>query len=184
MIPFGWICRFCIIVVMLGLSISMMGTADAANLEADTVKAAFVLNFARYTQWPEQAFASPADPIELWVLGGETTRRAFETIDAKTVGSRKLRVRFMQSAQAADSCHMIFVSRDMDRSIWSAALAAIGNRPVLTVGEMPEFIRFGGIINIFSKKGRFHFEIQPEAARRQGLKISSRLLKLAIITGD
>ena len=79
---------------------------------------------------------------------------------------------------------MMFVSRDVDRSVLSGALAAVENRPVLTVGEIPGFIQLGGIIYIFSKKDRFHFEIKPETAHRQGLKLSSRLLKLAIIVGD
>ncbi len=181
---FEWICRFCTVLMMLGLSLPVMGTAKTASLESDTVKAAFVLNFAKYTLWPDESFSSPTAPIELWVFGGETIHRAFGTINGKIVGSRKLRVRFMQSVEVADSCHMMFISRDVDRSILSDALAAAENRPVLTVGEIPDFTRLGGIINIFSKKGRFHFEVQPEKAHRQGLKISSRLLKLAIIVGD
>ncbi|BBO70815.1 hypothetical protein DSCA_47450 [Desulfosarcina alkanivorans] len=178
------ICRFCTILVLLGLCLPRMGAAGAPSLKADSVKAAFVLNFARYTQWPDHSFSSPTAPIELMVIGGDATHQAFAAINGKVIGSRKLRLRFMKTAEVADSCHMMFISRDVDRSMLSGALAAAANRPILTVGDIPNFIRDGGIINIFNKNNRFHFEIQPEAARRQGLKLSSRLLKLAIIVGD
>lgn len=178
----GRIYRFCVLLAVLYLP--MVGAAGGADIEANTVKAAFVLNFAKYTLWPNDSFAGSTDPIELWVFGGETTRQAFGTINGKKIGARTLHVRFMNTAETTDSCHMIYLSRDVDRDLLAEMLATVGNRPVLTVGERPDFIQFGGIVNIFSKKGRFHFEINPESAHQHGLKISSRLLKLAIIVSD
>jgi hypothetical protein len=51
--------------------------------------------------------------------------------------------------------------------------------PVLTVGESPDFIAQGGIINFVRGAGMMRFEIDQEAARRARLQISSRLLRLA-----
>lgn len=179
---FGRICRFCVLLAMLYLP--MIGTAGGAGIEANTVKAAFVLNLAKYTLWPNESFASSTDPIELWVFGDTTTRQAFGTINGKKIGPRTLHVRFMNTAETTDRCHMIYFSRDVDRDLLDRTLAIVGKMPVLTVGERPDFIRLGGVVNLFSNKGRFHFEIKPDSAHRRGLKISSRLLKLAIIVSD
>lgn len=177
-----WIWSLCAFLFL--LNFPAIEKAGAADLEADTVKAAFVLNFARYTIWPNDTFTSPTAPIELWVFGSETTRRAFDTIHKKSIGSREIHVRHVKSPQLAQNCHMMFISQDVDRSILSGALATAQKRPVLTIGERPDFIRIGGTINIFSKNGRFYFEINPKTAHRHAIKLSSRLLKLAIITGD
>jgi hypothetical protein len=52
-------------------------------------------------------------------------------------------------------------------------------QPVLTVGESPDFVRQGGIINFILEEGKVRFEIDPANAERARLRISSRLLRLA-----
>ena len=79
---------------------------------------------------------------------------------------------------------MMFFSRDVDRSVLSGVLIGAWNKPVLIIGGMTDFIRIGGVISILNEDNRFHFEIKPETAQRRGLKLSSRLLKLATIVED
>ena len=176
---FGETCRVAFFLLIL-LSVWVERT-NADSFEEATIKAAFVLNFAKFTTWPADAFAGPDADIELWVMGDATVQRAFASIDGETVGSRKIHVRYGSLVSSGDPCHMLFAARDVQRSILTEFLAIIHDRPVLSVGEMTDFIRLGGIINIFSKDGRFCFEIKPTAADRRGLQISSRLLKLAIV---
>jgi hypothetical protein len=166
------------------LFISTAGPAFAGNMDPAAVKAAFVLNFARYTVWPDIAFSDAATPINLYVYGGKKTWKAFRNIDGQQVGARKIRVRLMKPAETVDNCHIMFVDHDVDRKILATMLAAVKRQPVLTVGETEDFITLGGIINIFRKNERFYFEIKPSRASRGGLRISSRLLKLAIILDD
>ena len=158
-----------------------MGSAWADDLSEEKIKAAFAYNFARYTTWPDHAFADPSSPIELLVFGDETTRKAFAGIHQKHVGNRKLVVRFMEPA---DNVHMIFFGRMVNREQLAQALESAEGKPILTIGEQSDFIWYGGVINIFNKNDRFHFEINPKAVARQGLKISSRLMKLAVLVGD
>ena len=160
------------------------GTVNAGDMEPAAVKAAFVLNFARFTAWPNNTFRDAAAPIDLLVYGGEKTWKAFSGIDDQQVGARRIRVRLMKPTDTVDKCHMMFFDHDLDRNALTTALAVVKNRPVLAIGETADFISLGGIINIFSKNERFHFEIAPSRASRWGLRISSRLLKLAIILDD
>ena len=66
----------------------------------------------------------------------------------------------------------------------SSILEEVKTLPMLTVGQAGDFIRAGGILGFFLQDGRLRFEINPEAAQRVGLRISSRLLMLAKVTGD
>ncbi|XPS82551.1 hypothetical protein Dvar_05690 [Desulfosarcina variabilis str. Montpellier] len=158
--------------------------ASAGNMDPAALKAAFVLNFARFTTWPDDAFRDDTAPIDLHVYGGQKTWQAFRNIDGQQVGTRKIRVRLMKPTEMVDKCHIMFFDHDVDRDDLTTALAATKLQPVLTVGETSNFINLGGIINLFSKSGRLKFEIEPSRAKRGGLRISSRLLKLAIILDD
>jgi len=50
---------------------------------------------------------------------------------------------------------------------------------VLTIGESPEFIGLGGIINFVLEDEKVRFEINVAAADKAQLKIRSQLLRLA-----
>lgn len=164
--------------------LSIAPPASAENMDPVAVKAAFVLNFARFTAWPDDAFSGGNAPIELCVYGNQQTWDAFANIDGQPVGVRKIRVRLMKPTETVDKCHIMFFDHHVDRDDLIAALATVRLRPVLTVGETVDFVSLGGIVNLFSNDGRLRFEIEPSRARRGGLRISSRLLKLAIILDD
>jgi hypothetical protein len=51
----------------------------------------------------------------------------------------------------------------------------------LAVGESEGFARNGGVINFFVEDKRLRFEINTDAASRARLKVSSRLLRLAVL---
>lgn len=179
---FNRIC--CFNVFMLVLSLSSIGNAFGQNMEEYAVKAAFVLNFARYTQWPDESFASSTEPFRLCVLGDQTIGLAFQALSGKRIDSRTLHVHFISRAKDAGRCNMIFISEGIDRTTILDTLSTVKERPVLTIGETRNFISNGGMINLFNRNGRLHFEINETTARKQQLKLSSRLLKLAIIVGD
>lgn len=175
--------------VVLGLffllsSLATIPQSNAGNPGAAAVKAALVLNFAKFTTWPEDAFSEPAAPIDLWVYGDAAIQAAFGDIDGQVVGSRKIRIRLMKAVETTDNCHMMFFDQDTDRDILAAALRSVEHRPVLMTGAIQDFIHMGGMINMISINGRYYFEINPGAANMRGLKISSRFLKLAIIVDE
>lgn len=174
----------CSTVFLLLLLFSTIGNAFDQRMEEYAVKAAFVLNFARYTQWPEDAFVSPTEPFKLCVLGNKTIEEAFQTLNGKEIESRTLDVRFITKAEDAEPCNILFISEGIDSAILLDALAAVKGKPVLTIGESKTFINSGGVINLFNRKGRLYFEINDTTAQKQHLKLSSRLLKLGIIVGD
>lgn len=178
--------RGCLSRVVVTLVILLYATAHVALAEKpheDSVKAAILLNFARFTHWPPEGPSTGA-PVELCVLGGGALAQAFEKIDGKKVKDRTLHVRFAERVEDIGACDILFLSRNFKGMLAGDFFSSLANRPVLTVGENPEFIESGGMINIFHKNERIRFEVNLAVIRQHGLKISSRLLKLAIIVGN
>jgi hypothetical protein len=83
----------------------------------------------------------------------------------------------------ADS-QVVFISRHTPLEQALQILNSIGDRPVLTIGEVKNFSRAGGIIQFFTRDDYLHFEINIKNAEAHQLKFSSRLLKLAVIVDE
>lgn len=156
------------------------GGAEPPGVESQ-VKSAFIYNFARFVEWPPSAFASPDTPLAICTIDDGRTSLALErAVKEKTVGGRRLVVRRLAGDDPADGCHVLFIGA---REEWRFAGVPnkLGGRPVLTVGEVPDFAARGGIIGFFSVEGRIRFQVNVDAAERANLKLSSRLLGVASV---
>lgn len=143
------------------------------------VKAAFLLNFARYVEWPENAFASSNSPVVIAVLGEDLLQGNLDaTVEGKTVERHPVQVKRARRASDLGDCHVVFVCPS-ERDRLRSELAQLRSKPILTVSELDGFTSQGGMILLRKKQGMMRFEINREAAERAGLKISSKLLKLA-----
>ena len=60
----------------------------------------------------------------------------------------------------------------------AAILAAVRGAPVLTISDVDDFARHGGIAQMFVENGRMRFDLNLEAAKRSRLQLSSKLLVL------
>jgi hypothetical protein len=148
------------------------------DLEAK-VKAGFLLNFARYVEWPAGAFASSNSPVIIGVLGQDNLGRNLDmTVEGKTVEAHPVQVKRARRLSELGECHVLFISAsEQDRL--GRIFPALEHRPMLTVSDMDGFTSEGGMILLKRKSGTMRFEINRETAEKAGLKISSKLLKLA-----
>lgn len=149
----------------------------AGDLERQ-VKAAYLLNFSRYVEWPPGAFPSADAPINLCLLGADDFADVMErTVIGRRSGGRLVRVLRPDTPSQAAACHMAYVAgpaSEVDQ--W---MQAVGDAPLLTVGEGSGFLNRGGIVGFVIVNETVRFEIDVGAARRAGLQISSRVLTLA-----
>jgi hypothetical protein len=161
-----------------------IGCVRAESPVADEypVKAAFLFNFAKFVEWPADAFKGPDDPIAICVLGQNPFGTALEdVVRDKTVGSRGFVVREALNAQQASKCQIVFVTAS-ERKRFRSLLEELKGHSILTVGEAEDFVANGGVINFKLKDARVRIEIDAAAAARAKLRISSKLLSLAEIT--
>jgi hypothetical protein len=148
------------------------------------VKSAFLFNFARFVQWPGEAFPDAGTPIVLGVLGDAALGEALrQTLRGKTVQGRPVQIQTFRRAETLSPCHLLFVGERAAGRL-PLALEALKGFPVLFVGESERFARRGGVINLVYEGSATRFEINLDAAERARLQISSRLLGLARVLRD
>ncbi len=151
--------------------------ADASKLEY-RVKAAFLYNFARFVEWPENGPRSYG-PVVIGVLGKDPFGSILDsTIRDKTAGGRPLVVRRLKDPREARECHLVFIGSDQRRYL-SRVLNELDGSGALTVGELDAFLDEGGMINFAIEDRRVVLDINLDAAREAGLDVSSQLLKVA-----
>ncbi len=142
------------------------------------VKAALVLNFARYVDWPDAAFASPADAVVMCLIGRDTLGGALLTLESKQIRNRPIKVKNGISVDDARNCHIAFISDSEERRV-VPLLRKLADKPILTISDISGFIDMGGGIGIVQGESRLQFEVNRRALEQAGLKASSNLLKLA-----
>jgi hypothetical protein len=171
------ILSFCVIVLLTARHATL---AESSGPSEYQIKAAFIFNFARFVQWPVKADANPASPMVIGILGENPFKDDLErTINSKSVDGHPLTVRQLHSSDEGTNCQIVFISTSEKNSL-PQILDRLKDSSVLTVGEMDRFTEAGGMVNFFLEGAKIRFEINNEAANRAGLKISSKLLALAL----
>jgi hypothetical protein len=155
--------------------------AEGPSMDEYQVKAAFLFNFAKFVEWPSQAFKSADEPIAMCVLGKNPFGSSLEeAVRGKAAANRTFVVRQVADAQQASTCHILFVGSS-ERKRSRSLLGELKASSILTVGETESFTADGGVITFKLEGGRIRIEIDPDAAERAKLHISSKLLSLAQI---
>jgi hypothetical protein len=172
---------------LVGLALCFVATATHADSATEyQVKAAFLFNFAKFVEWPVEAFPGVDAPLQICVLGQDPFGHEFEEMIAdKTVTGHRIEVIHPSGVPQAKACQVLFVASSEKQQV-REILHGLREASVLSVGETPGFAKMGGIINFVLDDGRVRFEINVKAAERAHLKISARLLTVAklIVTED
>jgi hypothetical protein len=155
------------------------GRAQESPPTEQQLKAAFLLNFAKFVEWPPTAFGGVTSPIVLGILGDNPFGEVLEqTIRGKTISNRPLVVKPFRSSAETTNCHILFICAS-EKARLPEILAGLRGASVLTVAEMDRFTETGGMINFIRQGNKIRFQINKVAAKSAGLKISSKLLSLA-----
>jgi hypothetical protein len=164
----------------LALAICLVLFATRAVAIENSIKAAFLYKFASYATWPETAFAGPEAPITIAVMGADVIAANLEDMVAgRTAQGRAIAVRRLAPGAPADGVHILFIGgAEADQLIRTAG--AIRTRPVLVVTDFAGALARGSMINFVVSEQRLRFEVALAAAERSGLKLSSRLLAVAL----
>jgi len=167
-----------------GLSLVLLLALDSSRAQETPpseyqLKAAFLFNFAKFVEWPTNTFAAETSPMVIGVVGKNPFGEDLEnTIRNKTINKHPVAVRMTDSLADAKTCHILFIcTSEKDRL--TDIFESLRGVSVLTVGETEGFTKSGGMINFVWAGNKIRFQINAEAAKSAGLKISSKLLSLA-----
>jgi hypothetical protein len=160
------------------MEISALGR-QTPSVEAQ-VKAAFLFNFAQFIDWPSQALPDRAMPFTMCITGDPFDGALDKTIEGEMLNGHPIAIRRINQTDNVRGCQLIYVGKAEAKRSLEFITAANGN-PILTVGDSEDFINAGGMIRFTEVAHRVRFEINPDAAERVSLRVSSRLLRLADI---
>jgi hypothetical protein len=177
--PASWNRALAALLPLLLLVLSPAAGADVAHSKEYQIKAAFVLNFAKFLEWPENRFASDQQPIAIGIIGPTPLAAELESIvkDRKVHG-RSVLVRTASSADDVRNVHLLFVGAG-ESAVFATVKDTAQNSGVLTVGESPEFEAAGGMITFIIEGDKVRFAINMGSAEQAHLRISAQLQQLA-----
>ena len=169
------------ILLAVGLIFAACGVTTAQSATAPMLTAAFLFNFARFTEWP--ADAPQEGPLTICVSGDPDVVSALERIvKGRPVGGRDVAAASV-SGGGWRSCHVLY-STGLDDRHSQQIIDELKGVPVLTVSDRERFAEQGGIVGLFVDGGKIRFRINTEAAERARLHLSSRVLILATLVKD
>lgn len=148
------------------------------------VKAVLIYKITKFIEWPEQSDRDTDSTLNVCVLGEDPFGENLDLIHGKTVRDRVLLIHKFDNLKSAYSgCHVVFISASEAQRVRSI-LKVLNTRPVLTIGDTEGFAEAGSIVNFINKNNKIRFEINLDASRKAGLKMSSQLLELATIVDN
>ena len=169
------------LVVLVVLGLGAAGPARAAEIAPEyQVKAVFLFNFAQFVEWPATAFADKRAPFVIGVLGEDPFGDYLDKlVQSEKVGERPMQVRRFRRAEDITECHILFVSHEVTG--FDRIATGLRAHRVLTVGDMDNFSRLGGMVRFVTVNGKIRLRINVVSAQESGLIISSKLLRSATI---
>lgn len=164
---------------MVPVRLGLAGDSRAESSGEYEVKAALVYNFLKFVEWPAgPGNADAGGAMRLCILGSAPEQAPFDALQGREIMSRQVAVEHPIGPRELDGCQVVFITAAYARNI-PAVLEGIRTKGILTVGDTEGYARDGVMINMFIEKKRVRFEINAEAARTAGIRISTKLLRLA-----
>jgi len=151
--------------------------ATAAPAGEYQIKAAYLLNFARYVEWPAARLPA-AQALRVCVLGRDPFGGELSALEGRQVNGREVRVRQIEAADQAGECHVVFIADSEERRL-APMLRMLASRSLLLVSDIDGFAEAGGGIGLVTEDGRVRFDINQASLQRDGLRASAQLLRLA-----
>ncbi len=164
-------CRCALAITLTSLTLGLHAQS------ADGIKAAFLYNFAKLTEWPAAAFGDASAKITVGFVSCDALADTFEkAVTGKNANGREFTVKKLGGAADAAGCHIVVVG---DAGQTSAVVGAVKGKPVLTVGEGQAFAGGGGTVAFITDGAKVAFELNLAPAKEAGLKLDDKLQKVA-----
>jgi hypothetical protein len=178
--PWRGIVRALLLAFVVLTFVTTAQAAEQAPASEDQLKAAFLVNFPKYVDWPAAAFANATSPIVLTIVSDKAVENEVRRMTSgKLFNGRTLEVRSAGIADSiAEDCLILFIGVAEERKA-SQVIARLGGRSVLTVGECDDFFEDGGMIKLVRRNHKIKLEVNLAPAEAARLKISSKLLSVA-----
>lgn len=175
-VPLRWDWRWLLLIAI--MPACALALAQGASLERQ-IKAAYLVKFAGFVEWPEGSFARGDSALVIGVLGAEALAGQLEqSVAGHSANGRPLQVRKLKKGETPGGVHILFLGA-MDKAALQEVMAAARSLPLLTVSDTEEVYAMGSIINFVVTGDRLRFEVALKPAAAARLRIGARMLSAA-----
>jgi hypothetical protein len=139
----------------------------------------FLLNFASFITWPSSAFANSSASFNICILGEDPFGVEVDiTVENEKIEGHAVVVQRLSNLKNVASCQIVFISQS-EKDNLTTLLTTLQRRPILTVSDIEEFVKTGGMIQFFKQGTKVRFLIDPITVKGVGLQVSGNLLRIA-----
>jgi hypothetical protein len=171
--------RLAILAAAWALLFAASAPAQQPRASEYQVKAAYLFNFGKFVKWPDSATPAAGSSFAICLLGQDPFGSVLDsTLAGEALDGKPVTVKRISKPQEAADCRILFIN-SMEQPHLHEILAALGASSVLTVSDMPDFSRRGGMIQFVLDGERIRFEVNLTSAEAAKLTLSSELLKVA-----
>ena len=130
------------------------------------IKAALVYKLTRFVTWPAKALGKGGAAFNICIVGDDPFGKLIDALATKRIKSHPILIKRMPH-YTQENCHVLFITVAKKRS-YPAILAILNNKSILTISDIADFAKYGGMIQIYKNKKRFSFIINNKKAKKQG----------------
>jgi len=174
-------CNFFLALVAMFLTISSVAAETSREYQ---IKAAFLFNFAQFTEWPTQTFSEKDSPLVIGVLSAIDPFGGFldETVKNEAIQGRRLVVRHFTRVAELETCHILYIGQSESKRL-ERIVDELKGKAVLTVSDITDCASRGLMIGFVNERNKIRLKINAATARAANLSLSSKLLRAAEIVG-
>ena len=166
------------LIALVGCWLALSAVAASQQASEYDVKAAMLLNFARFTDWPDHAGAAT---LPICAVSNDAVANEMERVlKGKQVGQEPVEFKRVKSTNEARDCRVLFFTAAAYKET-KVILADNSLQGVLTVGESDSFLRMGGVLVFRTENDRIRFEVSLPARNRQNIRLSAKMLSVASV---
>ena len=159
------------------ITLQLLTVSSIAGENEYQIKAAMLYNFAKFVDWPTEAFGSDGR-ITFCLVGKSALNSHIQPMQGKLIKGRPLFVRQIARPEDIAGCQLLFVPQSEHTRI-PAFLQHANMYSILTIGDQEHFAASGGMIGFYEEDNKIRFEINLETIQKRRLQVSSHLLNLA-----
>jgi len=144
------------------------------------IKAAYIYNIINFVEWPDPNIHKN-DSITIYILGKSPFDNLFEPVMGRTIKGKKLVIKNIDSPETIKPGSLVFICRS-EKNRLESIIHTLKQKAVLTLSDIQDFTRRGGMICLPEKDERIKLLINVGNIKRENIIISSKLLELATLT--
>ena len=167
----------CVVLILLACGLYTPQMLYSGQQDESQLKAVFVLNFAKLTEWPVDSSAD-SGTFTIAILGKVPSSTFITTLQSQTIHGAKVNVRHIETVAAAKGVRLVYITGS-ERQRLSGILREFSHQNILTVSDISGFCDAGGMIGLVPIQNRLGFEVNLASVRKTRISVSSQLLKLA-----